>query len=156
MGSEMRGVTPLQYAHERDCWFDGQGYFTSLLVISNAGEGLVPHFVSMKCYVDQNGDDATPNHLNDIGILDKDGVLFSRLGGKMPILSNTITDTKINIEKAKLYKFFGKISLVDINGVENNSVYEIKEISILENIDMDYSSFIEMNLAEKRAFIVKL
>lgn len=137
-------VSPTDYAVNRACWFNAEGDFVAFLIVSRTGNAQVPHFISARCYVNEQGNDTTSNYLNSLGIVDKFDVLKKHLKNGSSIVDNTSTDGALQIRDADVYAFKGRVSLFNISGLENSTIYQVDSIEFLKKWKYDYESLVRM------------
>lgn len=147
-GSSAVGAT--EYSLERKCWFDENGDFSSFLIVKkvNIKEFTVSPF-SAFCYVEEFGsEDTTANYLDSLKI-DRDGGFLSRFigAGRNFVSGSEVVDkaSTSSFQDYDVYYFKGDLSLSNIKGHSNKTIYNINKVYELKNLNLKYSKFVKLD-----------
>lgn len=141
-------VSPYGYVLEQKCWFDSKKKFSSFLLVKKIdNDKFTATPFSSFCYIKGfNNTDITLDYINSIYLYDNNKLLENIIKDGRKFVSNTFVIDSINNDRDEdfeIYTFRGDVSLDNIEGITNNTIYSIDRIYYIKPLGVKFNEFIK-------------
>lgn len=144
---EITSVSPYEYVNSNYCWRKDDIFYSFLIKENYEGKFTI-FLMSPVCKIEERNIDSTFDYLDSVEIYNDNNFLTEKFlsdGRFIPIVEST----NLLHKSRELYFFKGKMKIIDIEGIENTTSYDLIHIYKLNKISLEISEFEKMDAHER-------